>query len=398
MSNDGRETHLICLYCCGENIAGDREHFIQKKGKLNKDGNPVRASWSSGWFHKMKGSKFPRLATELHDHDANMVQRALQAYQDKLQRKGMAGPSEDMPSLETVVEKYKTDSLARKGADWVSQLGGGINLLYGDKECDEIMVRKHQSSTALLSMVKPGVYPLSSNNHLRLATQATVLDYGKTAEGDKFAPWFCGCCIQRWSWGREGGHRLMVACTGDEVEGDEVFSAYIGNNLDREAIKKGDKTTCLLENQISLLRTAQLLAKIGAVELEVNSREGRKRHKEAILKAIHLLNEENERVLGKMSQVVTIQTAPWKDTKHGQRKIYCENPTLSIDNPGKPFRALAIPYGSVPTLTSMDLQMWLDLAASFLNLETVQVNGAGQKEALAKLRSGVARLNIDAKL
>ena len=241
-------------------------------------------------------------------------------------------------------------------------------------------------------------YPLRSNNHLRLATEATVLDWGKTNSGEQFAPWFCGSCIHRWTWAGDGRHRLMVACTGDEVDGDEVFCAYIGNTLDTEAIKKGDKTTCLLENQIKLLQTTQLLAKIGTVALDVSNPEGRKRHKEAILKAIHLLNEESERVLGKMSQVVTVQTAPWKDTKHGQRRIYCEDEKLIIANPGKPFRALAIPYGSVPTLTSNDLQMWLDPAASFLNLEEVQVTGQGQKTALKMLRDGVAKLDIASKL
>ena len=64
--------------------------------------------------------------------------------------------------------------------------------------------------------------------------------------------------------------------------------------------------------------------------------------------------------------------------------IYCKDPRLSFEGPGQNYMALKLHSGVKP-LSTEDLQLYLGFAASFLDMDSVRVEGKAHRSALATL-------------
>ena len=277
-------------------------YYVKETGKL-----------SSGWQHKVKSSKFVP-----GDSNAEKIaKRAMESINEKNARK-----KEDkvMPTADEVVKMMAESSVAKRGTDWVNQLGPNVFLLYGHKECDGEMLRLMQPDCKmLLQAEKVGVYPLSSAKWLRLAGPSQILGVGKTGAGDYFVTWHCAACCDKWTHANDAEWRLLVAGHSEDAkQGEQAFCAYIGTCLDdktRDGAAKVD-----IEKQIQLLKGATLLEKIGDQEVT----------KEKVLKAIEALNAECEHKLGTMANVVKLRAGNHQLSKFQKRQLYCEDERLSI--------------------------------------------------------------------
>jgi len=237
----------------------------------------------------------------------------------------------------------------------------------------------------------PGIYPLCSNKWIRLAGPEQELDFGKTDAGNKFASWHCPACVGKWTHGGNASHRLLVAgSASNPVVGAEVFCAYIGTCLPADDENKKNQTAVQtkLEKQIQLLKGMSLLKQIG----------GQTVTHEVVLRAIYALNNECAEALGKMVNVVRLQSAEPEDSKFHGRQHYCEDERFSIAASGSPFLALAVPHDSVPTLTPDLLQLWIDFCASFMDVQGYMPDGPAQARELLQLQDRVKNLNLVSKL
>lgn len=198
---------------------------------------------------------------------------------------------------------------------------------------------------------------------------------------------------------------LVAGDASDVKEGDQVFCAYIGSRL--ENVKWSDKdpddtektstwspqhitakAKIDVETQIQILKGTSLCERIGDKPVT----------KEVVLQAIASLNDDCEGVLGKMVNVVKLQSANHNESKYYARQHYCEDERLSIGPTGSAFLALAVDLNTVPTLTPDALQTWIDFCASFLNVADYEPKGKAEKKAKDDLVERIKRLNLESKL
>ena len=64
-------------------------------------------------------------------------------------------------------------------------------------------------------------------------------------------------------------------------------------------------------------------------------------------------------------QQVHLHCADWKDTKYYDLVGICEDTRLSVPAVGTPFVAYVLDANKMPTLNLVQLQLWLDVMASF---------------------------------
>ena len=386
-SGNPKHLKLVCYKCVGKALHGDEDYYVNlETGKLIKD-----------WHHKQHLSKFPPSDKKV----ARMTKRAIEAIEEKQARPKHRG-GRPMPSAEEVAHMLSGSSAAKAGTDWVATIGPDTYVLFGHKECDKAMLRQmqphcHELNRCLDQDKRVGIYPLSSAKWLRLAGPEKLLVEGKTSAGANFAQWHCAACMGKYCYGEQAPYRLLVAGhSRDTKPGDAVFCAYIGTCLGKDSEEGSEvvyeegkgRTKSHVEMQITLLKGAALLKKVGDVEVTP----------EKVLKAIQAFNVECEYQLGTMANVVSLHSGNHRQSKYRRRQLYCHSEALSIAYVGTPFLALAVDHETMPTLTPDLLQKWIDFCASFLDIEAYRPNGPAMIKAKKDLVERVAALKISSKM
>ena len=373
---------LVCYECVALAQGQDADFYVRKE-KTGAFLRPV-------WHRSARDSKFVPNVTNL----GKKTKRAMENIHDKIAKRRL---DVEMPSTEEVVDAMTTSLAVRRGVDWVNQIAPETYLMYGHQRCDIAELQAYHPDCQMFSKMiskseHPGIYPLQSSKWLRLAGPTQKLDWGRTEDGMKFATWHCPACVGKWTHGGNAAHRLLIAGSADkQMPGDEVFCAYIGTCLpdDKADESKHTDRQVNLEKQIQLLKGMTLVKKIGSQEVT----------HDVVLKAIDALNKECEDALGKMVNVVRLRSAePETSWQFSDRQHYCEDERLSIAASGTPFLALAVAHGSVPTLTSDLLQLWIDFCASFMNMADYVPVGKAQTITYNELAVRVKRLDLVSKL
>lgn len=221
----------------------------------------------------------------------------------------------------------------RSASDFVYEFGPGMYLLYGCRTCE--------------------TYPLRSSSWWRCVTNTDA--EGMTETGGH---WRCANCISRWTWAVGGAGRLIVV--GD---GDEYFMGLIGCSHNAS-----------VENKMNFLKTCTMLTAL----------EGKPVTKATLLAVIA---EINDRVEARLGQLVETKTFTSKDPRSLGVKPYCEDERLSMKRPGLTYKAIDITLcRSKPApLDPDDLELLIDVAASFMDIEGTTPAGPAMKQTQNKL-------------
>ena len=155
-----------------------------------------------------------------------------------------------------------------------------------------------------------------------------------------------------------GAGRLIVV--GD---GDEYFMGIIGCSHNAS-----------VENKMNCLKTCTMLTAL----------EGKPVTKATLLAVIA---EINDRVDARLGQLVETKTFTSKDPRSLGVKPYCEDERLSMKRPGLTYKAIDITScRSKPTpLDPDDLELLIDVAASFMDIEGATPAGPAMKQTQNKL-------------
>ena len=92
---------------------------------------------------------------------------------------------------------------------------------------------------------------------------------------------------------------------------------------------------------------------------------------------------------------VYLTAADFKQSeRYYNKKGLCEDTRLSLAAIGQPFTAFALDATRIPTLTLVQLQVWLDTLSSFAFFDDVKVTAPSQKKELGNIQQAVQALAI----
>ncbi len=186
---------------------------------------------------------------------------------------------------------------------------------------------------------------INQKHWLRCSNLAGRNVSGNTVERGK---WHCPAtaCLKRWRW--EGGSRRILLIL-DEQEVPSKFKMVV----------IGDVTTAQ-EHTITLLKSAQLMFEAHGVVTNTKIPLGR----QAIIDAIVKLNKRAEKRILETLPHIWVQTASRQDINKKGLYVYCEDPALSLSEPGLVFNALAV-LEDTPSISDEDRQHLLDTRCCF---------------------------------
>ena len=178
----------------------------------------------------------------------------------------------------------------------------------------------------------------------------------------------------------QGGGHWRCAAKYDEAaclykwgDGDGTGRVFILTDLDE--IQTGKKYECLFlgdvsaehDHIINMLRAATLLKQS---QFDTD--------KEALLKAIHALNEKCEESLIHLAECRNIRACTEADVRAKCSYVaYCEDERLSIKNAGEVFKALYLPKDT-PVMASDRLDELLRIMAMYINWADVKPKKSGE--------------------
>ncbi len=310
-----------CYFCYGGTFKGSATYYLKNK--------------ESG--HSMPSSEWGNLRKRFYGRGEGVEQKLI----DWLFEKAGKQNPENRVKLSDAYYIICTQPMVPTGSDFHIVLGGGIYLMYTCAFC----------KTA----------PVNPRYWLRCTDMAHRLSPGGTTEHGK---WHCGAkgCLQRWTWSGGGSKRLLLLP--DEAHGfDSLKQVVIGN------------TTTQQEHTITLLKSAQLL--LEAVDWDADGR-----HvtlgKEAIIAAIEILNKKAEgRILATNLPRTLVTSADRDDINLRGLYPYCENPALSLSEPGLVYKALHVPDGT-PVIKDDDRQELLDMLTCFYDFSQCRPANSGE--------------------
>ena len=128
------------------------------------------------------------------------------------------------------------------------------------------------------------------------------------------------------------------------------------------------------ENTINLLKSLAMLQQLGSRQVTPA----------VIAQVIEEMNDLCEQKLCKGIKEVRVEisaTIPWDDFQ-----FYCESPTLSLPGPGIAFKTIMLnDRKDVPTFTQEALSEFLDICASFMNVDWVTPVGDADRAAQSRV-------------
>ena len=164
---------------------------------------------------------------------------------------------------------------------------------------------------------------------------------------------YCTCaaaaCLKRWSWAVGGHRRLLVIGSEEMISSGIYYFAYVPRDISSEC-----------ENKINLLKSLTMLQVIGS----------RKITPEVICMVIDEVNKMTEKKLCKGVKEITTRESG--DVSGFDCQLYCEHKSLSLPKPGIVFKTIDLQDRTdVPTFLDDDLSEFLDIIASFMNVDTL---------------------------
>jgi hypothetical protein len=317
------------------------------------------------------------------------TQHILQRTQDQLNTiKHVLGSTPvDLQEVYTAVEEEV--ALAR-GGDWSYYVcePAGIAMLYGHNRCNKVMFAKWQTQVKQImedqGITDPGVFPLRSNDWGLYRTNmaqthgphqpghvagtsgdgwAPEDEYGGSFIGGKYSHWGCpGCCDLYYASQHNQTRILVFGATNRRgtQQGYDPEAAYVGHM---------DPAT---DNEFSALKNATLL---GEIKDDPNW-DRTQITPQVVMEALKRLNKRFHDRLTHSVRCVTLfvpdhadEGDPQTTSKAWNKRLFCEDRRLSVQNVGTELRAILFQADSLPTLTKADLTRIIDFCCSFLNMD-----------------------------
>ena len=172
-----------------------------------------------------------------------------------------------------------------------------------------------------------------------------------TSLGETHGYWICAAagCLKRWSWAVGGHRRLLVIGSEEMISSGIYYFAYVSRDISREC-----------ENKINLLKSLTMLQVIGSRAITP----------EVICMVIDEVNKMTEKKLCKGVKEITTRESG--DVSGFDCQLYCEHKSLSLPKPGIVFKTIDLQGRTdVPTFLDDGLSEFLDIIASFMNVDTL---------------------------
>ncbi len=136
------------------------------------------------------------------------------------------------------------------------------------------------------------------------------------------------------------------------------------------------------EHTITLLKSAQLMFEAYGVVTNTKIPLG----KQAIINAIMKLNDRAEKRILETLPHIRVQTASRQEINEKGLYAYCEDPALSLSEPGLVFNALEVPLHT-PSISDADRQHLLDMLCCFYDFSKNKPSTTGElRDAWNKAR------------
>ena len=312
---DKADLRNMCYACYGDRTEGDATFYVQ-----STDGDKVRLRSSFGNVRKRYYGRDARSETDVLAH------MAAQAF-DRM-------PSE--LTWDEVYDKVCRQSAVAAAGDFHVMLGGGVQLRYSCPHCFYLPV------------------------HPKFWLRCVKAQYRHTPGcTEQHGDWRCPFegCLHLWTWGAAGMLRTILVPETNAYD-SRMQKMVIG------------ATSPSQEHTITLLKTAKLLETVQRADGSIQQL-----GKPALVAAIKQLNEEAYgRVLASGLELHNKRVAGKKELREKGIYPYCEDPALSLGNPGATCKAMHLPP-STPVMDPGYLQEVLDVLVCFYDFSQCKVGG-----------------------